>query len=219
MKTAHRYDYLLGLYIFCIAAAELMGGKTFPLANLWGYRLNASVGIFLIPPLFTIIDVVNEVYGKQRARNVVRVGLFVIALIMLFALFAIHLPPSTRFLERQEAYYAVFSMSARIAFASLTAFAVAEFLDVYLFATIRTWSGERALWLRNNVSNIVGQFVDTVIFMFIAFYAFDQGFGENATFLFSLILPYWLLKCTVSFLQTPFVYLGVWWLRGDQRAT
>ncbi len=219
MPSAHKYDYLLGLYIFCLAAAELMGGKTFPLANLWGYQLNASVGIFLIPPLFTIIDVINEVYGKARARNVVRTGLFVIALILLFALFAIHLPPSARFLERQEAYFAVFSTSARIAFASLVAFASAEFLDVYVFALLRERMHGRALWLRNNASNILGQLVDTIVFMTIAFYAFDRSAGDNAAFLFSLILPYWLLKCTVSFLQTPLVYLGVWWLRGEETMT
>ena len=51
--------------------------------------------------------------------------------------------------------------------------------------------------------------------MFLAFYALDKGLGNNVSFLFSLILPYWLLKCTMSIIETPLVYAGVRWLKGD----
>ena len=72
---------------------------------------------------------------------------------------------------------------------------------------------KKALWFRNNVSNFASQFSDTVIFITLAFYALDKGFVENFGFLVSLIIPYWLLKCAMSIIQTPVVYLGVKWLR------
>lgn len=213
MFKIEKFDLLVSIYIFCIAASELMGAKTFPLINLFGYQLNASVAIFLLPLIFTINDVITEVFGKERTRSVIRSGLIVILLILLFSLFAINLPPSGRFQASEAAYDKIFGLSARIAAASLTAFALAEFLDVIIFVKIRQLLGKNALWLRNNVSNFVAQFIDTSVFISLAFYAFDKSFNSNLTFLSSLILPYWLLKCFMSVIETPFVYLGVKWLK------
>lgn len=209
-------DFLVSLYIFCIAVAEFMGGKTFPLAKVFGYQLNASVAIFVIPLLFTINDVITEVYGKERTRSIIRSGLLVIFLILIVSVFFTQLPPSLRFKSSELAYDTIFGVSARIAAASLTAFALAEFLDVYVFARIRKALGAKKLWLRNNVSNFTAQFVDTVVFMTLAFYAFNNSFSSNVSFLTSLVLPYWLLKCFMSVIETPFVYLGVSWLKRDK---
>ena len=214
-----KLDLLISIYIFCIAASELMGGKTFPLINILGYQLNASVAIFVLPLIFTINDVITEVYGKERTRSIIRSGLIVIALILLFSLLATTLPPSKRFESSESAYDLIFNTSARIAAASLTAFTLAEFLDVFIFAKIRQSLGKSKLWLRNNASNFLAQFVDTVVFMTLAFYAFDKSLINNANFLWSLILPYWLLKSFMSVIETPFVYLGVKWLKDDNKSS
>lgn len=217
MFKIEKFDVLVAVYIFCISAAELMGGKTFPLIKLFNYQLNASVAIFLIPLLFTINDVITEVYGKERARSVIRSGLLVVALIFLTSIIFVSLPPSTRFTPSEGAYDTVFGLSARIAAASLIAFTIAEFTDVFIFAKVRQKLGKKALWFRNNFSNFVSQFFDTVIFMVVAFYAFDRSFSANISFLTSLIIPYWLLKCFMSIMETPFVYLGVKWLRPSKK--
>lgn len=207
-------DLLIAIYIFCIAAAELMGAKTFPLLE-WPFKLNASVAIFVIPLIFSINDIIVEVFGPARARSVIRSGLFVIVLLFLFALLSTALPPTARFAGIEASYDAVFQFSMRMSFASLVAFAVSQFFDVYLFSRIRQALGTSKLWLRNNASNILAQFVDTVVFMVLAFYAFDKGFGDNAAFLWSIILPYWMLKNVMSGLVTPLVYAGVRWLKRD----
>ena len=193
-----------------------MGGKTFPLANLFGYQLNASVAIFVLPLIFTINDVITEVYGKERTRSIIRSGLVIIGIILLFSLLATNLPPSTRFQNTELSYDMIFGLSARIAAASLTAFALAEFMDVLVFVRIREKFGKKALWLRNNISNFISQFLDTSVFMTLAFYAFDKSFDSNIAFLFSLILPYWLLKCSMSIIETPLVYIGVTWLKEEK---
>lgn len=216
MLKMQKLDLLISIYIACIALSELMGAKTFPLANILGYQLNASVAIFVLPLIFTINDVITEVYGKERTRSVIRSGLLVILLILLFSLFTTSLPPSSRFLSFESSYDKIFGLSARIAAASLTAFAIAEFMDVLIFVKIREQLGKKALWLRNNASNFISQFIDTAIFMFLAFYAFDKAFDANISFLFSLILPYWLLKCSMSIIETPLVYLGVKWLKENK---
>src|SRR5688572_20633120 len=207
-----RFDLLFALYIFGVLVAQLMGAKTFPILNADWLHLNASVAIFLVPLLFTITDVVVEVHGRARARSMVFAGVVVAALLVAFASLATTLPPSHRFAVSEASYDAVFASSARIAAASLIAFAASELLDVAVFSRLRRKFRHKALWLRNNLSNFVGQFADTVIFMTLAFYAFGQSVGSNFQFLGGLILSYWLVKCAFSVIQTPLVYLGVTWL-------
>lgn len=212
MLKIQKLDLLISIYIAFIALSELMGAKTFLLVNIFGYQLNASVAIFVLPLIFTINDVITEVYGKERTRSIIRSGLLVILIILLFSLLATGLPPSSRFQNSEASYDKIFGLSAQIAAASLTAFAIAEFIDVLIFVKVREKLGKNALWLRNNVSNFISQFFDTSIFMFLAFYTFDKSFDANIAFLFSLILPYWLLKCSMSIIETPLVYLGIKWL-------
>lgn len=212
-----KLDLLLSFYIGCIAVSELMGAKTFPVAVISGFHLNASVGIFVVPLIYSINDIITEVFGKDRSRSIVQSGLIVVAFFLLFSLLATHLPPSMRFVKTEKAYDEIFGVSARIAAASLIAFAVGEFLDVLLFAKIRSRFGKKALWLRTNISNFVSQFFDTALFITLAFYAFGKPLMSNISFLFSLVLPYWLLKCFLSVIETPLVYLGVQWLREKKK--
>jgi uncharacterized integral membrane protein (TIGR00697 family) len=105
-----------------------------------------------------------------------------------------------------------------MALASLIAFGASDFLDIYIFSKIRKAFGQKRLWLRNNVSNIISQAIDTILFMTIAFYAIDKGVGENVAFLLSISLPYWILKCCASIIETPFVYLGIRRLKKENPA-
>lgn len=216
MFNIKKLDFLISLYIFCICVAELMGGKVFHLFKIGSFPLNASVAIFTLPIIFSINDVITEVYGKERARSVVRSGLLIVALIFLTDLLFTSLPPSKFFMKKEIAYDSIFATSARIAFASLSAFAISDFLDIYLFSIIREKYGKKALWFRNNLSNIISQLVDTVVFIFIAFYVIDKPFAANFSTLLGIILPYWLIKCFMSVIETPFVYLGVNWLKKDK---
>lgn len=217
MFKIEKLDLLVSVYIFCIIVSELMGGKTFPLFKIFGYQLNANVAIFLFPLIYTINDVVAEVFGKNRARSIVRSGLIVVAALFLYILLATNLPPSGRFIKTESAYDAVFGLSARIAAASLIAFTVSEFTDVFIFIKIKKMMGKKALWFRNNVSNFTAQFFDTVLFMTLAFWALDKSTESNFIFLTSLILPYWLLKCFMSIIETPLVYAGVSFLKDAKK--
>lgn len=212
----NKLDFLIAIYIFCVVASELMGGKSFPVANLWGFPLNQSVAIFFVPLIYSINDMITEVYGKERTRSIIRSALFVVFLVFLSSIIFTSLPPSMRFQTKEAAYDTIFGLSTRFAAASLTAFALAEFLDVYVFAKLRERFGKKSLWLRVNGSNFISQFVDTIVFMTLAFYAFDRPFGDNFSFLIGLIIPYWLVKCFMSVIETPIVYAGVKWLKKDK---
>lgn len=217
MSQIKKIDLLVAIYIFCVVASELMGGKTFYLFNIGNYQLNSSVAILLLPLVFTINDIIIETYGKERARSMVKSSLLVIVLLILFSLAATSLPSSLRFKSTETAYDTIFHISIRFSLASLAAFALAEFLDIYIFKKLRDRLGDRKLWLRTNTSNIISQFIDTSIFMVLAFYTFDKPASSNLTFIFGLVLPYWILKCLMSVFETPFAYLGVAWLKKGEK--
>ena len=195
--------------------SELMGAKTFPLLSLPWLKLNASVSIFVIPLIFTINDIVIEVYGQERARSIVRSSLVVILLLLGVSVLFTMLPPSARYKSTEAAYDTVFGLSIRFSIASLLAFIFSDFLDIYIFSWIRNKFGKKRLWLRNNASNMLSQFIDAFTFMTLAFYALDQSFMQNVPFIVSLLIPYWLLRCALSIIETPLVYWGVAWLKKD----
>ncbi|MCX7997012.1 MAG: queuosine precursor transporter [Patescibacteria group bacterium] len=209
-----KMDLLLAIYIFCILSSETMGSKTFPVADLGFMQLNASVAIFLFPLVYLINDIVYEVHGRERVRSMVRSSWVIVFLLFLFTLLATALPPSTRFAGSESAYDLIFGKSARFAAASLIALAVADLLDIFVFSKLRERLGKKALWFRSGTSNVLSQFVDTIVFMTLAFWALDRSVVDNVTFLTGLILPYWGVKSAMSLIQTPLVYAGVRWLKG-----
>lgn len=195
-----------------------MGAKTFHILDIGSFHLNASVAIFVLPMLYSLSDVVVEVKGRAHARGLIYLGIGVIVLLTLYAALATALPPSVRFSPTEPAYDTIFHASIRISLASLAAFAVAELLDIAIFSELRKLLHRRALWLRNNLSNFVGFFVDSLIFLTLAFYALNVPFGDNYHFIVGLLIPYWLLKCAMSVLGTPLVYAAANWLKKPSNA-
>ncbi len=214
-----KFDLVIALYIFGIVTVNLMGAKVMPIGSAFGLTFNISVAIFLMPLLYTIIDVVSEIYGRERARSLVWSGLVVIILLVLFMMLATHLPAAARF-TAEPAYQEIFGMSIRLGIASIAAFACSEMLDVLVYNKIKKAMKGKAIWLRNNASNFLSELLDSVVFMTIAFYGIKQGFSENVLWLVGLILPYWIAKCVMSIIGTPLVYAGIAYLkkRGGKRA-
>jgi uncharacterized integral membrane protein (TIGR00697 family) len=215
-KDIRKFDFLVALYIFCILLSETMGAKTVPLGIIFGLPINASVALLVLPLTFSVNDIITEVFGKERTKSVIRCGLLMIFLLSIFTLIATSLPPSKQFSGSEHAYDVIFGFSLRMSIASLISFIVSELLDVAVFVKLRAMFGKRRLWLRNNLSNFVGQFVDTTIFISLAFYALDKPWSANVLFLVGLILPYWILKCCMSIIETPLVYVGIQWLQGEK---
>ena len=207
---------LAGLYVFCILLAEIFGIKTIPVGDSVSFgfgpisikELKVSVAIFLLPLIFSINDIIIEVWGKKTAKTLYRIGLGAIVGLALFSFFATRLPASQLFSGSEAAYDAVFSMTTRIAIASIIAFGISDLLDILIFARMR--AKITSLGVRSNVSNILAQFIDTTLFVYLAFYT------GNHAMIWGIILPYWIFKCCMSVIVTPFVYLGVKWAKGSK---
>jgi uncharacterized integral membrane protein (TIGR00697 family) len=113
--------------------------------------------------------------------------------------------------DLQPQYAAVFGSSLRMTLASVLSFFISQTFDVAAFDFWKNKTKGKHLWLRNNLSTMTSQFVDTTIFMFLAFYQMTPKF--TVPVIFSMIIPYWLFKVAFALLDTPLCYLGVRWLQ------
>ncbi|MGM5484621.1 MAG: queuosine precursor transporter [Nanobdellota archaeon] len=204
---------LSSLFIAGLIAANLLGNKITYL-SIGDFTINFAVGIFAYPITFIITDIIHEVYGSKEAQKLIYSGMISIIFVLLLTIIAIHMPPADRF-TYNESFKKIFGISARVLVGSFTAFAVSQMHDVWAFRLLKKKMKGKFLWLRNNISTIFSQFLDTTIFMFIAFYQTTPKF--TAPFIFSLIIPYWILKIVVAAIDTPLVYLGVWWMKGKKK--
>lgn len=209
------YAILSCLFAGTIVAANLMGTKVIPFFSIGGFQITGSVGIFLFPLSFLITDIVAEIYGPRATRTLVTGTLIVLVIVLGATALATVIPPADRFASQNEAYVGIFRNSLRIILASIVAFTLSQYHDVWAFDFWKKKTNGRFLWLRNNASTIVSQLIDTVIFMLIAFW----GMGDRFTLGFvlgSMVPPYYLLKVLAAFLDTPLVYLGVRLIRQGQ---
>ena len=196
---------LVSIFIAALIAANLLGSK---LINIVG--ITVSVGIFMYPLTFIVTDIIEEVEGKKKVKSLVYAG-FIALLFTLFFVFVSRLiPPDPAYLNN-EMYMEVFNNSIRVIIASLVAFVISQMHDVWAFNKWKKKLKGKHLWLRNNASTFVSQFIDSTIFMFIAFYMVSPALNEWKIIM--MIIPYWLLKVALAVADTPFVYAGVKWLK------
>lgn len=174
--------------------------------------IRASVGILTVPMMFLITDIVEEVLGKQKARQFVNTAIVIMIFVLAITAISVWLPADpTRQYFSQDAYKKIFSVTIRMSIASIIAFILAQHHDIWAFSFWKQKTKGRWLWWRNNASTIVSQFIDSTVFMFIAFYGLTPKF--DTLYIFSLIIPYWLFKVLFALLDTPLCYLGVKWLK------
>lgn len=191
----------LAVYITSLIGANTLGMKTMP----FFFDQHLSVGIFMFPVVFLMTDVIGEVYGKRTAKFFVYAGIVSTVLWIAYTFISLAVPWSDPNHFAHGSYETIFGTSVRMAIASIIAFTVAEYQDVISFFFFRKRFGEKsAFWLRSFLSNLWSQFLDTVLFMVIAF----GGIMQNEK-LISVIITWWLFKVLMGLLYTPLAYVGI----------
>jgi len=198
---------LLAVYLTSLLAANTLGLKIMPF--IFGSHL--SVGVFSFPVVFLMTDVVGEIYGKGVARFFVLAGFISTGLFIAYSFLSLAMPWSAEGEWARAGYEQIFGISARIAIASLIAFLIAEYQDVWSFFFFRQKFGTRFFWLRSNLSNLWSQLLDSVIFMIIAF---AGVYSTNV--LISIIITWWLYKVAMGILYTPLSYAALKLLKGQE---
>jgi queuosine precursor transporter len=208
-KAFKKLVIALAVYLASLFAANTLGLKIMPFV----LGLHVSVAVFSFPFVFLTTDVVGEVYGKRMAKFFVLAGFIATALFIFYSFLSIALPWDAAGEWVHQSYNQIFGISVRMAIASLVAFAIAEYQDVISFFFFRRFWGESKFWLRSNLSNLWSQFLDTVIFMTIAF----AGVYPTPVLL-RIIITWWLFKVLMGVLYTPLSYVGLRLLRDKETA-
>ena len=192
-----------GLYIwmgFAIVVANIQVLKTIEI-----FGITATLGNIIYGTTFLATDILSERHGKEKARKAVWVGFFtMISSTFIMWLCLQFIPHSSDF--AQSSLETIFGIMPRIALGSLAAYLVSNFHDVWAYHLWKKkFSSRNTLWIRNNLSTMVSQLIDSVIFCFIAFW----GLFEPGVFIEILVSTY-IIKWVVASLDTPFVYLATW---------
>ena len=188
-------------------------GGMFVLANVLATKqiefcgMVLTTGMFAFPLTSLIGDIVNEVYGMKVAKRFVYFGFTCMAVSSLIIQIAIHVP-GAEFWGQDEAFKTTLGATFRITVASLVAFLVSQLWDVWIFGVLHKMTKGKALWLRNNVSTISAQIVDSIIFAVVGFWGVLPGDALRG-----LIMGAWGVKFAIALLDTPFCYWGVKWAR------
>jgi hypothetical protein len=221
-RVLFKANILTGLFIAGLIISNLLGGKIAQIG-----KIDFSVGILAFPITFLVTDIIGEVLGKKKAKQVVFVGLIAMLFVMLITFISIHLPTAPRSYIKHEEFAKIFGISFRFLIASVTAFFVAQMHDIWAFHFWRKLTKGKWLWLRNNLSTFVSQLIDSVLFMFIALWhipdfivkifpflaQYNTSPKFTAIYVITLLIPWWILKVVMAIIDTPFVYWGTAWLR------
>jgi len=189
----------LTIYLTALFASNTLGIKLMPF--LFGTHL--STAIFVFPFVFLTTDVIGEVYGKKMSRLFVLAG-FISMVFFTLANFISNIMPSSPDFTMRAEYNTIFYMSLRFTLASLLAFIVGEYQDVFSFFFLKAKTGGKYFWLRSNLSNLWGQLVDSTIWAMVAY----LGIFPVKTIIM-IIIPWWLFKFGMGIIYTPLSYLGI----------
>ena len=218
---------ILGISRFIVLAS--MGGDA---GWQWGtpgeITFALAVGVLPYPLTFLCTDLISEFYGRRRANFVVWVGL-VLNLWVIFILWVGGLLPGFGDIDaagnpvldaanRAPVFFEVRTLAFGAVAASMVAYLVAQFVDVHLFHFWKRLTKGKHLWLRNNGSTLVSQLVDTTAVILIThFYAKALPVDLEQTIwpqLLLFIATGYVFKLIVALLDTPVIYLAVYWLKG-----
>ncbi|TDI79042.1 MAG: VUT family protein [Bacteroidetes bacterium] len=203
------YLVLAALFITALVVSNLIFQKFFYWDFFGIYTFKISVGILPYPITFLITDIVSEVYGKKKANRMVTVGIFASFFSLLIVLLADAAPAMAESPINDELFTKVFGATAVAVFASMTAYLLAQYFDIKIFHFWKRVTKGKHLWLRNNFSTFLSQFVDTFTVLFLL-----CSFGKISWNLFgTLLLSGFLFKILIAAFDTPFLYAAVFALR------
>ena len=190
------------VFVTCLVTANIIAVK---LISVAGMILPAAVIIF--PVSYIVGDVLTEVYGYRQARRVIWLGFFC-NLIAVAAIWIGGLLPAAGFWDAQPAYDRILGYTPRLLAASFMAYLVGEFTNAYILAKMKIATRGRWLWTRTIGSTLVGQGLDSAVFITLAFAGTIPVAGLAAA-----VVTQWVVKSAYEALMTPATYAVVNFLK------
>ena len=203
MNISYRLVIITAIFITCLITANTIAVKIISLGPIF-----LPAAIFVFPLSYIFGDVLTEVYGYQWTRKVIWLGFICNLIFVLFVWIGQLLPPAP-FWEGQQSYESILGYAPRLLAASFLGYLAGEFANSFILAKMKIVTRGRWLWSRTISSTIVGQGLDTSIFITLAFIG-------TPSFMPVLILYHWLAKTAIEALATPLTYVVVNFLKNKE---
>jgi len=194
-KTYRHLDTITALFVVVLLISNIASTK---MVDLQWFTFDG--GTLLFPLSYIFGDILTEVYGYKASRKVIWLGFFSAAL-MAAIFYIVGALPAAADWPNQEAYMSILGQAPRIVLGSLIAFFCGEFSNSFILAKMKILTKGKWLWMRTIGSTLVGEGVDTLLFVFIAFYGVFP-----MDFLWAVILSNYIFKTGIEILFTPITY-------------
>jgi queuosine precursor transporter len=204
-KPLKHLDSITALFVAVLLISNIASTKILNLGPL-----TFDGGTLLFPLSYIFGDILTEVYGYGRSRKVIWLG-FMAAAVMSVTLAIVGVLPPAADWPNQAAYEAILGQTPRIVVASLIAYFAGEFSNSVILAKLKVATEGRQLWLRTISSTLLGQLLDTALFVLIAF----TGTVPTGVLL-AIAVSNYLFKCGVEVLFTPITYWITGWLKQQE---
>ncbi len=201
-KSYKYYDIIMALFTAVLLISNIASSKILKLGPF-----TFDGGTILFPLSYIFGDILTEVYGYAKSRKVIWTGFVCAALMSLVFAIVGALPPAEGW-ENQSAYLAILGATPRIVLASLTAYLLGEFTNSFILAKLKILTKGKWLWMRTIGSTLIGEGVDTSIFIVIAFWGILPR-----DLLIAVFVSNYIFKCAVEIAATPVTYRVVKFLK------
>ena len=209
------YLMLSGIFIVSLCLGNVIGITKFVVVPIPYFEdLIIPAGLLAYPFTFLATDLICELYGKERAQHLVWTG-FLLNIFILFLMWLGHiLPDASGISGATSTFESVYAFMKPNVIASMVAYLIAQSIDVKLFHFWKKFTNGKHLWLRNLGSTLGSQIIDTVCILSILYYSNNLGPDvTNLTILAGLMFKSYVFKFLFALIDTPFFYLGVYFLK------
>jgi uncharacterized integral membrane protein (TIGR00697 family) len=200
MKISYRFVIVTAIFITCLITANIIAVKIIDLDIVV-----LPAAIFVFPFSYIFGDILTEVYGYSWARKVIWLGFICNAIFVFFAWIG-QILPAASFWENQEAYKSILGYTPRLLLASFCGYLIGEFANSFVLAKMKLMTKGRWLWSRTIGSTVIGQGLDTSVFITVAFIG-------TSSFVPVMLLHHWLAKILIEIIATPLTYAIVNYLK------
>jgi len=196
------FVFVVAIFITCLITANIAAVKLIEV-----FRFVLPAGTIIFPVSYIFGDVLTEVYGYRQARRMIWLGFFCNFIVVVAIWIGQVLPPAS-FWDGQKAYERILGYTPRLLVASFLAYLVGEFANSFVLAKMKIATKGRWLWTRTIGSTLVGEGLDSLVFMTLAF----AGTIPAGALLLA-ILTQWLVKSAYEAVVTPLTYIVVNFLK------
>ena len=196
-----------GLYVYSALAVIIGNIQVLKTVDFFYSPEPVALGTVLFASTFLCTDILSEHFGKDKAKTNVLIGFVGFLFMTIIMLITIGFNPSTNDWA-QDSLANVFTPMSRFFIASMIAYLVSQYFDVWIYSTIKRFTKNNFLWLRNNLSTILSSLVDNTVFSILAWIVLNPNPETFYNVIMIYILGTYVLRIFIALIDTPFLYLS-----------